>query len=213
MPEKRAVPVTCHECGKDFDSTPSRVKAGRDKYCSRSCYYALNKVRYEGDTAYLLLTTKTRESVAETAIDAADVELAQSLGVRWTAAWVESTKSYRVSGDPKSGRVYLHRLLLDAPPDMHVDHRNGDTLYNRRSNLRLCTQAENNQNLRGVRNGPIRKSQSGVRSVYWDKRRNKWTVQLTVNYRRVYVGAFDGLADAEQAAIAARRKYFTHSET
>lgn len=206
------VPVTCHECGKDFDSTPSRVKAGRDKYCSRSCYYALNKVRYEGDTAYLLLTTKTREPVAETAIDAADVELAQSLGVRWTAQWVESTKSYRVGADPKSGRVYLHRLLLGAPPEMHVDHLNGDTLHNRRSNLRLCTQAENNQNLHGVRNGAIRKSQSGVRGVWRDNRRGTWCVQITVNYRSIWIGSFDNLADAEQASIAARHKYFTHSE-
>lgn len=44
--------------------------------------------------------------------------------------------------------IYLHRLILDAPTHLHVDHINGDTLDNRRSNLRLATQTQNNQNRR-----------------------------------------------------------------
>lgn len=36
-PAKERVTITCHNCGDDFDTLPSR--ADRAKYCSRGCYY------------------------------------------------------------------------------------------------------------------------------------------------------------------------------
>lgn len=50
------------------------------------------------------------------------------------------TEKYR----PKT--IYLHRLLVKCPPDKVVDHINGDTLDNRKTNLRICTTAQNNSN-------------------------------------------------------------------
>ena len=53
----------------------------------------------------------------------------------------------------KNGRKYvrnasgsLARFLMRAPKGMHVDHINGDTLDNRRCNLRVCTHAQNQWN-------------------------------------------------------------------
>ncbi len=57
--------------------------------------------------------------------------------------------------------TYLHRFLLDAPMGMYVDHINHDTLDNRRSNLNLCTNQENNAN----RDGAYITSKTGIRGV------------------------------------------------
>jgi hypothetical protein len=46
--------------------------------------------------------------------------------------------------------LYLHRYILrDIPNGMVVDHISGDSLDNRRSNLRIVTVAQNNKNQRG----------------------------------------------------------------
>ena len=42
---------------------------------------------------------------------------------------------------------FLHRIVMGEPEDLVVDHINGDPLDNRRENLRIVTQQENNMNL------------------------------------------------------------------
>lgn len=47
---------------------------------------------------------------------------------------------------PDFGIVRMHRVIMDAPKGMEVDHINGNGLDNRRCNLRLCTRRENQIN-------------------------------------------------------------------
>ncbi len=104
-------------------------------------------------------------------------------------------------------RVYLHRLIANPPAGLHVDHVNRDKLDNRRRNLRVVTRSENLQNRRGA----TRTSRTGVRGVFQDTRDGAYYARVTVNGRRIDLGRFRTLADAETAVTAARRHHMTHS--
>lgn len=94
--------------------------------------------------------------------------------------------------------MFMHRLLLDPPADMDVDHRNGDGLDNRRANLRVGTRAQNNANRRRVKLGP-----SGYRGVTWHKQRGCWQARIWVDGKNLYLGLFEDPWEAAQAYNAA----------
>lgn len=71
---------------------------------------------------------------------------------------------------------YLHREILKASKGMYVDHKDHDTLNNRKENLRICTSSQNNANKRARKN-----CTSKYLGVSWYKRRNRWIVQLQKN--------------------------------
>lgn len=72
--------------------------------------------------------------------------------VRWHANYSAPSKPYAV-GRIEGRRVYMHRIITAAPVDLHVDHVNGDSLDNRRANLRIGTPAENLRNCDRSRTG------------------------------------------------------------
>lgn len=98
--------------------------------------------------------------------------------------------------------VHMHRLLMDAPDGTYVDHRNNDPLDNRRENLRLCTNAENQRN-----RGAASNSRSGLKGVSWHRQGAKWQAQIEVNGRKIHLGLFQNYADASQAYDQAAIKH------
>lgn len=107
--------------------------------------------------------------------------------------WVD--RLGRPQTDIKHKRVLIGRFIMNPPKNMVVDHIDGDVKNNIKSNLRICTQS-NNQRNRTVLN---RNSTSGHRGVSWDKFRSKWVAQLSLNYRHIYLGRFDKKEDAVEA--------------
>lgn len=61
--------------------------------------------------------------------------------------------------------VYMHRLVMKPPNNMHIDHINHEKLDNRKSNLRIVTREENMQN-RKLGKGSVKKLTVG-KYVYW----------------------------------------------
>lgn len=98
--------------------------------------------------------------------------------------------------------IKLHRFILDAVPSTFVDHINGDTLDNRRQNLRLCTKTENNRNC--VRK---RTSESGYKGVHLSKRDGRWAAKTCVNRVRKHIGYFKTVEDAARAYDAAAKAF------
>jgi hypothetical protein len=73
--------------------------------------------------------------------------------------WVAIRNTLVGEGRPR--QIQMHRQLLDAPENMEVDHINGNTLDNRRCNIRLATRAQNLANRRIFKNNP-----TGYKNVY-----------------------------------------------
>jgi hypothetical protein len=112
--------------------------------------------------------------------------------------WCSSShtgKKYAVSRI--DGKVrYLHRFLFGFPARVHVDHINGDTLDNRRENLRLCSHSQNLRN-----RGKTIANKSGFKGVSMsnDKRKRKWSAEIRANGRRLRLGRFLTAAEAAMA--------------
>lgn len=89
--------------------------------------------------------------------------------------WYKSHYGYAVTAKG----LRMHRLIMNAPKGMVVDHINHNKLDNRRENLRICTNAENTRN---------RKIQGGVR---YRKDKKKYEAYLVRNYKHIFLGYYD----------------------
>lgn len=95
--------------------------------------------------------------------------------------------------------VYLHREIMGNPPGVQVDHRNGDGLDNRRSNLRLATNTQNHGNMR------LRKtSRTGFKGVR--KLRTCFSASIFVDGKTVRLGTFSSVEEAANAYDDAARE-------
>ena len=109
------------------------------------------------------------------AIDKEDHELIEQLP-NWYLSGAQNnyaTSDWR--GCPTGRKkIRLHRLLLlgidDNDPNHVVDHINGDTLDNRRCNLRVVSKSANVAHRANLNKNNI----SGARGVYWCKTSNRW---------------------------------------
>jgi hypothetical protein len=116
--------------------------------------------------------------------------------------WRINTNGYAVKGESIS-RNLMHRILLNDPINLQVDHRNGDKLDNRKENLRICTSSQNKMNV-GIKSN----NTSTYKGVSFDKFRNKYRACIMVNKKTISLGRFDSPIDAAHAYDEAAKKYF-----
>lgn len=109
----------------------------------------------------------------------------------------------------KRSTEYLHRFLFDVTdPTLTVDHINGDTLDNRRKNLRVVSYSANQQN-KPKRHGTVSRY-IGVSKRPDDK--SKWRSRIRYNCREVYLGTTSSEIDAAiMYDAAAQFLYGTHA--
>src|SRR3990167_3275460 len=106
-------------------------------------------------------------------------------------------------GKPRQRKVLMHRLLAQTPNNLITDHINGDSLDNRRKNLRACTESQNNWN----RKNKQKNNKSGERGVHWREEEGLWIAQIGFKYKRLYLGCFKTRIEAAKAFKKATKKY------
>jgi hypothetical protein len=147
------------------------------------------QIRIEGDIAYVPLTQGY-----EAVIDAADVPLVE--GYSWKAV-VGSRRVYaatQVGGRKNKTDIRMHRLIMEAPTGVDVDHIDHNGINNRRKNMRLCTRSENLQNQRKRLDNT-----SGFKGVNYYKRTGRWRAYIMRDSKERHLGYFDTPEEAYDA--------------
>lgn len=104
-----------------------------------------------------------------------------------------AARTYRENGNRET--VKMHNQIMKPPPGLYVDHKSGDSLDNRRANLRICTHAENQHNQRTW----TKKKSSEFKGVYWNRQLKRWIARINLNGNRKHLGCFHSEDAAAQA--------------
>lgn len=107
--------------------------------------------------------------------------------------WYENEDGYlmsRIDGE----LIRLHRLIMDCPDDLEIDHINHNTLDNRKRNLRIVTRQQNSMN-------------KNSKGVCFDKSKNKYMAYIGNGVGR-HLGYFDTYEDARTARLNAEDKLY-----
>lgn len=126
----------------------------------------------------------------------------------WAPPERKTSKSYVIGYIKNPGeepkRLLMHRLLMNPDKSQVVDHINGDTLDNRRSNLRVCTNQENSRS----RAKRLQKNNtSGFTGVVASSVFGKWGARIKVNGKAIHLGTFETKEDAAKAYDKAAKKF------
>lgn len=143
-----------------------------------------------------------------------DADYAWLSGFKWQARWNRYTRSFyasrgenfcRADGQRRQSTVSMHRQILGLKfsDKRQVDHiAPGQTLDNRRSNLRIATHTEN------ARNAKLRRDNtSGFKGVKKVKDRQSWRARITAGGHRISLGHFSSPELAHAAYCDAAKRY------
>lgn len=140
-------------------------------------------------TAYIILRDKNLKERDRVLVDI------ESLNFLKDYNWYLNSWGY-AERSTQDGCVLMHRKLVNCPKGLYVDHINRNKLDCRLSNLRICTQHENNMNT------SIRPSKYGMRGVYKNEDSDKWIAHIGFNNKKIHIGCFN----TKKEAILERKK-------
>lgn len=116
--------------------------------------------------------------------------------------WSKDKDGY-LRGRMNDKSIKLHRLIMNCPDNMVVDHINHEVSDNRKVNLRIVTQSQNRMN-----SCVSSLNTSGTTGVSWHKSSSTWRAEITVNYKTIQLGNFKTKGEAIKARKEAEKLYF-----
>ena len=142
-----------------------------------------------------------------TIIDLEDLERVINFPYTWFAKYNHTNGEYYATASvyhpelQQSRPIFLHQFLMNEN-GKDVDHKNNDTLDNRKSNMRVAEERNNSKN----RKGKNKNNTSGHRNVCLVD--GKWVVQLQIDGKNTRLGKFDDVHEAGKFAEEMRQKYY-----
>lgn len=107
----------------------------------------------------------------------------------------------------KGRTTYFHRLVAERVANRklgrqdYVDHINGNRFDNRRTNIRLCTHAQNQLNAK-----LSSRSTTGFKGVSWSKERGEFEAYISFARKRRRLGRFPTAEEAARAYDEAAKR-------
>jgi hypothetical protein len=168
-----------------------------DAFCRQHCAQSPEMVKIIGDAAYMRLTRRAlHDPWRHALVDLDDYD--RLLKSKWRAVrigksfYAEATSIRFLAAHHRK----LHHYVLRSEPGKLIDHISGDTLDNRKQNLRFCTPADNSKN---KRRPTFPGKTSRFKGVCWSKYDGAWLSRIASNGVVHELGLFDVEEDAARA--------------
>jgi len=121
---------------------------------------------------------------------------------KWSAKFDNHTNKFYAYGhlDKKNNykSILMHRFIMGFPTNKQIDHINKDTLDNRKINLRIVTNAQNQAN-----RWKNKKCSSKYKGVIYLSKINKWYSRICFAKKSYNIGIFNS---EEEAGLAYNKK-------
>jgi len=140
-----------------------------------------------------------------TLVDDAVYNALVSYGWKWRC----NKRGYAVTNVQGKAEIRLHRWILESFYNIPLggfcgDHENGDTLDNRKENLRVATESQNKQN--SHRKGSD--CSSRFKGVSQHKPSGKWEAYIKLDGKKKHLGLYSSELDAAKAYDIAAKELF-----
>lgn len=204
--------VKCDYCGKEVFKDSWSMRTNKHHFCDRECSKRFNtgiingnKIEIDKNNNCAKMFVKYKDKIINVLIDIEDIEKVKLF--TWHAKYQDDIGNYYIIKNIIKGnsnkQIMLHRYIMNCPKGLTIDHINHNTTDNRKQNLRICTQRENNLNQSELRSN----NKSGYRNISWQKACNKYIITLMINGKNKTIGRTADLEEAVKIRDEAKERY------